>query len=533
METPNEPSAPVNDDLCQEQRPSEGLTTDTTSNSTYLRYAFALFSGLILFQCFSSIAVFLTNGRLIHTMRIAMNEGYLAVPNEKIFPMLEKISSAFCGGLFFTLTVGALVCLLALGGAVIYLSYPGSKKNLGAGLALLLLAVVTTINLNGFLLIETASIILCCCVVFFTCLYLFKNKRPEFSLKRMLLHVCPLIILAGLLVLSTQKKDSMIFTDFRDSFLMTNPIGMTINDFYYTYTLSPAEVFKSLDQKQIKSCKLILDVNDEPQRPQLERLLASKDVLVLENMDHPDLTLRSQNGQLMFYQGSSKIMEARVIDFIAGPSDLLKNFSKKTDSYAFYRKLTGIALITGLPLLMYLVMYSFFYAIFSLITQRPKASLSASIACFIIGLSFFFVLFIKNSEQITQTNLRDALSSSTLSRRVASLRYLSENTFDPVLYPSIFRSMASPSPIERYWFARAAARSSDPGIFNQMLNLIGDSQPNVACQAFYALGMLDNKQAIPEITKRIGDSNNWYVQWYAYKALKRLGWNQQRSDVKP
>lgn len=528
METPNEPSAPVNEDLCQEQRPSEGLTTDTNANSPYLRYAFALFSGLILFQCFSSLAVFLTNGRLIHTMRIAMNEGFLVVPNEKIFPMLEKISSAFCGGLFFTLTVGALVCLLALGGAVIYLSYPGSKKNLGPGLVLLLLAAITAINLNGFLFIETTSIILCPFLVFFTCLYLFKNKRPEFSLKRMLLHVCPLIILAGLLMLSTQKKDSMIFTDFRDSFLMTNPIGMTINDFYYTYTLSPAEVFKSLDQKLIKSCGLILDVNDETHRPQLEKLLESKDILILKNMDNPDLTLRSQNGQLMFYKESRKIMEVRVIDFIAGPTDLLKNFSKKTDDYAFYRKLTGIALITGLPLLMYLMMYSFFYAIFSLITRQSKASLSASLACFIIGLSCFFVLFIKNSEHVTQTNLREVLSSSTLSHRVAGLRYLSENTFDPVLYPSIFRSMASPSPIERYWFARAAARSSDPGIFNQILSLIGDPQPNVACQAFYALGMLDNKEAIPEITKRIGDSTNWYVQWYAYKALKRLGWNQQR-----
>ncbi len=34
--------------------------------------------------------------------------------------------------------------------------------------------------------------------------------------------------------------------------------------------------------------------------------------------------------------------------------------------------------------------------------------------------------------------------------------------------------------------------------------------------------------AADEIISRINNYDHWYVQWYAYKALKRLGWTQKK-----
>jgi hypothetical protein len=44
--------------------------------------------------------------------------------------------------------------------------------------------------------------------------------------------------------------------------------------------------------------------------------------------------------------------------------------------------------------------------------------------------------------------------------------------------------------------------------------------------AFQAAGKRGRKDWIPEIIERILTSHHWYNQWYAYRALKALGWYQ-------
>jgi hypothetical protein len=499
----------------------------------YSRCIAALFSGIVLFQAFASLSVHLSNLSLVRTMNEIIKEGYLAVPNSKILPGLETMNAAFAGGLFFTLTAGVLVCLAALGSALITLALPhGYKKYFRAFLGLVLLALAARMNLKGFLPIETMSMVLSPLLVYIVCV--FSHRGGPLSIPRSAgFHAAPLLILAIVLTNMPRAKDSDLFSDFRDAFLMTNPLGMVINDFYYNHTLSPAEVFKSADQKQIRTCRLIVGLNDELQKPALSSLLLSKDYLPVDSVENPDLVLRLTEGQLSFFKGERSIMTVRLIDFFADPSDLLKNYSIRTDRYMFYRTLTGKALVTGFPLFMYLLMHAFFYRLCSLAVKKARPATAASTICFCIGILGFVFLFARSSGSVTPSNLRDVLRSPDLSRRVAGLKYISEYSLDPVLYPSVYSSMESASPLERYWFARVAARSTDPMVFNRLILLLNDPQPNVACQAYYALGMIGNVEAVPEIKRQMSESENWYVQWYAYRALKRLGWKQQRSDVKP
>jgi HEAT repeat protein len=50
----------------------------------------------------------------------------------------------------------------------------------------------------------------------------------------------------------------------------------------------------------------------------------------------------------------------------------------------------------------------------------------------------------------------------------------------------------------------------------------------VVTQALYALGERKNPVAVQEILRFIKASDHWYCQWYAYKALRKLGWKQIR-----
>jgi len=65
--------------------------------------------------------------------------------------------------------------------------------------------------------------------------------------------------------------------------------------------------------------------------------------------------------------------------------------------------------------------------------------------------------------------------------------------------------------------------------FKDLLSFLDDPHPNVVSMAFYALGQRGDRRAVNEIIKRVETSDDWYNQWYAYKALRRLGWKQAKS----
>jgi HEAT repeat protein len=91
---------------------------------------------------------------------------------------------------------------------------------------------------------------------------------------------------------------------------------------------------------------------------------------------------------------------------------------------------------------------------------------------------------------------------------------------------------------ERYWLARALGVSRHPETYPNLLAFLDDAHPNVVSMAFYALGQRGDRRAIKEILRRIETSDHWYNQWYAYRALRQLGWKQGTprnalADVQP
>ncbi|MEE9613199.1 MAG: HEAT repeat domain-containing protein, partial [Desulfatiglandales bacterium] len=65
--------------------------------------------------------------------------------------------------------------------------------------------------------------------------------------------------------------------------------------------------------------------------------------------------------------------------------------------------------------------------------------------------------------------------------------------------------------------------------YKDLLAFLDDPQPNVVSKTFYALGQRGDRRAVKEIIKRVETSDDWDNQWYAYKALRTLGWTQKTS----
>ncbi|MBE9542760.1 MAG: hypothetical protein IMF01_10620, partial [Proteobacteria bacterium] len=101
-----------------------------------------------------------------------------------------------------------------------------------------------------------------------------------------IIHLIPLIVLTALWV---SQADSHLFVGLRDNLLLSNSFGMKINDFYYKYTLYPAEVFKSLDQKTLKTCSLE-HINKKTIAGLLEKQLINHDYLDIKGNEVVDLT---------------------------------------------------------------------------------------------------------------------------------------------------------------------------------------------------------------------------------------------------
>ena len=103
---------------------------------------------------------------------------------------------------------------------------------------------------------------------------------------------------------------------------------------------------------------------------------------------------------------------------------------------------------------------------------------------------------------------------------MAALQSIARNHLDIANFPAYKNLLSQGTVIERYYLARVLATSRAKATYGDLLILVGDSHPNVVCQAYYALGQRRQKTAIPLIVNTIKQSAHWYTQWYGYNALK-------------
>ena len=288
-------------------------------------------------------------------------------------------------------------------------------------------------------------------------------------------------------------------------------------------------MFKSLDQKLLKTCTL-QDLKERPLHVRLESELLDRDYLPVATADAVDLEVVQDNGVLDFNHGGKKILQIPLADFLSNPGSVLEEFSVKSDKYSFFRQFTFLSLVMGLPLALYLLLHALIRFLCSFFLDGKTGSLAATILCLIVGLSILIPFHHMRGTDIELKDVPQALASKSWQEQVAALKIVERKRLEISSFRPYQKLLESPHIAVRYWLVRALAVSRRPETYRDLLAFLDDPHPNVVSMTFYALGQRGDRQAINEILTRIKTSDHWYNQWYAYKALRALGWKQKKSS---
>jgi hypothetical protein len=486
----------------------------------------AVFLGLLTTQILATLHVYLSNADLYQTVTAISEAGYLSIPNQRVAPSLMELGPAFYGGWFFTLSIGAGLSVFSVAFAWIWDRLFARNCGLLVPILLLWLGAAVAVNWHGFSPIVTAYFLATPLVVFVAAVKWMPDESNQRVWPRRLAHVLPLVLLTAVW---TAHADKSLFLDIRDYLLLSNPAGKKVDDFYYHYTLYPAEVFKPLEQKLLKTCRLGAMKNQTLARS-MERALVNRGYLPVPGDGPVHLEIAESGNALTLRHMGKTILQTTHKEFFSQKEKMLKFFSAKTDRHMLFRQATIVCLLLGFPVILYLTVFSFIQWSSRFFVDLTPASMIAGVLSFCVGLGLLAPLHLGRSEAVPAADVAQALGSSSWQQRVMALRTVVEEGLEMGDLGSYKGIITSPHVPERYWLAKALGESHHPRAHEDLLTLLDDPHPNVVSMAFHALGQRGDRRAVKEILKRIETSDHWYNQWYAYQALKDLGWKQSPRE---
>jgi hypothetical protein len=486
-------------------------------------------TGLSIAQLVAMAQVYFSNLQLFGEVSALHQAGYLEIPTLQSLQRMGNIGPTVFGGLFFTLSTGAGLTLATI--VAVWIWHSLSQRNRPILILLLItwVAGLLMVNLNGFNLFGSlyfALIPTSVSLVYLRCL------PPESDRKGLLNRLLPLYPLAFLAVIWGIQADNRLFINIRDFLLLSNPVGKSVNDFYYRYTLYPAEAFKSLEQKLQRPIRLI-DIRPAALGRRVASQLRYRDYLVVGNDEPVELEIKQAGDDLDWLNNGTRILAVTPESFFSNPNAVLVQYSRQTDRSAFLRTFTFFGILLAFPILLYCGVFGILRLLTGLFLQPSRATLLSSILCFLIGIVLLVPVYQGGRRPVNAENLAAALDAADWRDRVAALKLIEQLQLDITDYSAYEKSITSRHLPERYWLAHALGVSKEDHTIDDLFTLLDDPQPNVVCQALYALGKRgrDRKSDIIEtILAKIRSPDNWYVQRYAYLALRSLGWRQPASN---
>ncbi len=350
------------------------------------------------------------------------------------------------------------------------------------------------------------------------------GRRPP-GRRLLLSRVLPVLILA--LGWSTQY-DGNLMTDLRDHLLMANPVGARVSSAYYRYTLYPAELFKPLGQRQVKTVAL-----DGPMahglRDPLARDLIAHDYLPVDPECDPDLRVQASGGRLVFTQDGRVLADLSTERFLSAPRETLAKISAAADRWAVFRGVTFLGVLVAFPVALFVVVFALLRVLFGLVSADRRGETLTAAACLLLGIGILAAFHFSREPPSPEGGYEAALASGRWQRQVAALRQGSEQDRDLTAYPALGDLLHSPHPQVRYWLARALGAPPGPRAAAALTRLLDDPHLNVRTMAIESLARQRPGGATGLILQRLQTSSEWYEQLYAYRALRALGWKQTTS----
>ena len=495
--------------------------------NSYLGLFKAVLAGLLTAQVIGFVHVYLSNKHLYENMLLVGNAGYMAVPNEHVWRSLQSWGTAVWGGMFFALSIGAGLSVVALLGVWIWDRLFGRWRPPLLTLFFAWIVGIFAVNANGVSLLASAYPAFVIPVVFFLAL----RRQPAGQEKGARLHGALFLAAPVLLcIVWLPLTKGQVFMDIRDNILHNNAFGRMINDFYYDHTLYAAEAFKSQHQKTIRTCRLEMAVNAS-HRSVMEDAFLSHDYLLVDGDSPVDLSVEERAEKLLFKNGREEILTITKEKFAAAPEAVLQEFSSRTDLYRPLRLLAFASLVIGSPVCLYIMLHGFFFFVLALFIRPRTAGLSAVLLCLALGITWSIPLYMSSSRDVGQVNYNQALQSRHWQERVAALRYMYDHGMSSQQIAKDYKKwLGSPHKAERFWYVRSLGVNNGTAAGRGLLAALDDPDINVVCMAFNGLGSRGDESVIDEIIQRLERSDKWYEQIYGYRALRALGWHQKKSD---
>jgi len=494
-------------------------------------------AGLAWAQLVAFLAIHQSNGAIYQSVMAMSAEGWFAIPAGPALYPLTTWAAAFKGAIFFTLSIGAGLSLATWGAIRLwrFLFPRGHRWYRGVIAAAAILAVF--VNARGWVWFPTVIV---AGVIVITGLLSGISPLPHNRPARWWVPVTALALLTAIWALWATQLNQNLFIAIRDRLLLSNPIGSRVNDFYYRNTLYAAEIFKSFNQKTLRTCRIENQVNSGVAR-HITDLMAARNVLVIQADIPVDLTIRftpvsaeqprtkTEARPLSLVTKSNRRINTDLAQFMDNPSHWLTLFSNQGDRYGPFRQLTFVTLLAGFPILLYALVYGIIRRISGIFLTDTKATWTTAAICLVVGILLFIPVAAGQSIRVAEEEINGIFKSGTWPQRVAAMQRIERDKLEIARFPSYRELLHDSTPVERYYLARVLALSKDTATYRDLLTMLSDTHPNVVCQVYYALGRRGRKAAVPLIIDNIKQSAHWYTQWYGYGALRNLGWRQTRS----
>ncbi len=477
----------------------------------------ALGLGLLVSEAVSFYYIQQSNTMLHEVITALTGSGHIfLVPNRHILQFLSQSMPAVFAAVFIVLTAGVMVSILSIISAVLSSWLIRNRKHalfFYTGFWLMLTILIRDEASSWILPAHTLLIPL-------IILLILRVNHPV-TLQKMgitlLLFFMITLGITGSFIAA--KADLSLFSRARDYLLLSNRPGKAVNNFYYSYTLYAAEAVRSPYQKQVKACWINTGID---RLKPLTLILSSHGWLRVNKKKDATLIIEKDGSHdLRLMYKDTLILKTGINAFIKNPRQYLITFSNRTDTNSGFRLLCLAGLVAGGPFLVYFFWFFIcFFLIRSMGGMRAAVFITPVVAT-LGALLLFFQLFPLGMNPGTK-QIKRHIHAPDATARIEALRILYRAKKTIWSYPGSVEALINGTAVEKYWLAKNFALKPNPQNIVYLKQLLKDGSVNVQCKAIEALSENRCQKEITGLFRElIFDHRQWYVQLYAYNALRK------------
>jgi len=418
---------------------------------------------------------------LLAKNRALLAAGRVALPGSGHLETMAAWSPALAGGLFFALVLGFGYGSFAYFYGLSWRFIPRRYWTMAATpFAILPFMALYRNEWNMYLALTFISA--------FAVIFALKTQleTTAFSRKALVTPLAAFFLIAlGFLPWLALKQGP--FVKVRDAYLLDSSLLRPLNDFYYRWTLYPAEAIKPLDLSTQPGAAVEEGLRDRfcPEAWSLGIVCMPKDA------PSYDFVVKAEGDRILLAAKESK-MYWKPGDTEAN-GEYFKIFADGADPSRILRRTTSISLFILTPLTLLILLA---WAVRSVAGKPATVLGAAAVLAVIIG-------------YMGMPDRADALRYRLFS---------GEGTREEIL-----AALKDADPALRFYGAKAAG--ADPrGYPTELMRALDDEVVNVRYSAATALGGLDTPESRTRLMAVVAGTDYWYVKYRAYNSLAKLGW---------